>query len=98
MVPVAGASFYSFSVTQYGTVNLTLTSVGGSFVPRTVTMGFGIGVPSAESCAATTSIATSGGTAPQLTGNYPAGVYCVVVHDVGNLFAPANITVYIEFP
>lgn len=98
VVPVSGATFYSFTVTQFGTVNLTLRSVGGAFVPPTVTLGFGIGVPDAEGCVATTAITTSAGTEPQLTGNFSPGVHCALVHDVGNLFAPANITVSIAFP
>lgn len=98
VVPVEGSTFYSFTVTKFGTVNLKLSAVGGAFVPKTVTLGFGIGVPSGEGCAATTSVATTAASTPQLTGNYPAGIYCAVVHDLGNLFAPANVTVYIEFP
>jgi len=33
-VPVGGSAFYSFSVSQYGTVNITLTSVGGAYASR----------------------------------------------------------------
>ena len=45
---IVGASgFYSFSVRgEYGTVNVTLESIGGTFVPSTVMVGIGIGTPS----------------------------------------------------
>lgn len=97
-VPVSGSAFYSFSVTTYGTVNVTLISVGGTFVPSTVTLGLGLGVPSAESCAISSSINTSKGASAQLTGSYQPGVYCVMVSDIGNLFAAASVAVTIAYP
>ncbi len=97
-VPVSGSAFYSFTVTVYGTVNVRLAAVSGAFVPSTVTLGLGLGTPSGETCATTASINTAAGSNPQLTGVYAAGVYCVKVSDVGNLFAPATFTVSIAFP
>jgi hypothetical protein len=97
-VGLTGSAFYSFTVTQYGTVNVSLTSVSGQFVPSTVTMGLGLGAPSAESCATTTSISTQPGAGPQITGAYNPGVYCVKVSDVGNLFSPARFAVTIAYP
>src|SRR5215471_10942857 len=41
---VGGSSFYSFSVSQYGTVNVTLTAVSGADDPS-VAIGLGLGVP-----------------------------------------------------
>ncbi|MEO8678443.1 MAG: hypothetical protein ABI665_05315 [Vicinamibacterales bacterium] len=93
-----GSSFYSFTVTQYGTVNITLTNVDGAFVPSTVTVGLGIGVPSGEGCATSTTVSTKAGATAQLTGTYDAGVYCAEVFDVGNLYAPANFAVTISYP
>src|SRR6476661_6182515 len=52
-VPVGGSTFYSFSVSQYGTVNLTLTSVSGADVPPTVMLGLGLGTPSGTACPTT---------------------------------------------
>jgi len=97
-VPVSGSAFYSFSVTTYGTVTATLTSVSGSFVPATVTLGLGLGVPSGETCAVTSSINTAKGATAQLSTTYQPGVYCVMVSDVGNLFAAANVAVTIAYP
>lgn len=97
-LPVSGSSFYSFSVSTYGTVNLTLTNVDGPFVPPTVTLGLGIGIPSGEGCSTSTTVTTKAGATAQLTGAYSPGVYCAEVFDVGNLFAPANFTVAIAYP
>jgi hypothetical protein len=97
-LPATGAVFYSFTVTQYGTVNVSLTSVQGQFVPSTVTLGLGLGTPDAERCATTTTISTQSGTGPQLTGVYNPGVYCVRVSDVGNLFSAARFSVTIAYP
>ena len=95
---VGGERFYSFTVTQYGTVNVSLTSVSGQFVPNTVTVGMGLGTPAAETCATTSSISTPAGTGPQLTGTYNPGVYCVVVRDLGNLFSAARFAITVAYP
>jgi hypothetical protein len=97
-VSVGGAIFYSFTVTQYGTVNVSLTSVAGQFVPSTVTLGLGLGKPDAETCTLSNSVTTQSGTGPQLTGTYEPGVYCVRVADVGNLYSAATFAVTIAFP
>ncbi len=97
-VPVSGSSFYSFTVGAYGTVNLTLTSVGGAGVPSTLWLGLGIGQPSGTTCPTTTSIDTQSGTAVQVTGTYDPGVYCADVWDIGNLAAPATFSVAVSHP
>ena len=98
VLPVNGAKFYSFTVSTYGTVNVTLTDVSGQFVPPTVTLGLGFGRPDGEDCAMTTNLTTKSGSTAQITGTYDAGVYCARVFDVGNLFAPANFKVQIDYP
>lgn len=95
---VGGERFYSFTVTQYGTVNVSLTSVSGQFVPGTVTVGMGLGTPMAETCSTTSSISTQAGTGPQVTGTYNPGVYCVIVRDVGNLFSAARFSITVAYP
>lgn len=95
---VGGERFYSFTVTQTGTVNVSLTSVSGQFVPGTVTVGLGLGTPMAETCGTTSSISTQAGTGPQLTGTYGPGVYCVIVRDVGNLFSVARFSITVAYP
>src|SRR5262245_14751258 len=73
-VPVGGSIFYSFTVTQYGTVNVSFTSISGQFVPSTVTMGLGLGKPDAETCVTSTQISIQSGAGPQITGAYDPGV------------------------
>lgn len=97
-VGVSGSSFYSFTVTQYGTVNITLTNIDGAFVPPTVTVGLGIGVPSGEGCTTSSTVNAKAGSSAQISGTYAAGVYCAEVFDIGNLFAPANFAVSIAYP
>ena len=97
-VAVSGATFYSFTVTQYGTVNVSLTSITGQYVPSTVTIGLGLGKPDAETCSTTTALQVQAGAGPQLTGTYDPGVYCVKVYDVGNLFSAAKFAVTIAYP
>ena len=98
IVPVGGAAFYSFSVGVRGTVNVTLLSVGGQFVPGTVMLGVGIGTPSGTSCSIASSTTVQAGTTAQVTGTYDPGLYCASVADVGNLFSNATISASVEHP
>lgn len=98
ILPVGGSKFFSFTTSTYGRVDATLISVGGAFVPSTVWVGLGLGQPSGTDCATTTSMNTAAASAPQVTGTYTAGVYCVRVADIGNLFAPASFSVTIAYP
>ena len=88
-VPVGGAAFYSFNIDANGTVNVTLNSVSGAGVPATVQLGIGIGTPAGVDCTVTSTITAAAGTAPQLTGTFGPGLFCVRIYDVGNLFGPA---------
>jgi hypothetical protein len=97
-VPVGGSTFYSFSIAQYGTVNLTLTSVQGTGVPSTVMLGLGIGTPSGTTCTTSTTVNSAAGSTTQVTGAYGPGVFCAKVSDVGNLFGPATFTLAIAHP
>jgi hypothetical protein len=94
---VGGSSFFSFSVAQYGTVNVTLTAVSG-FDDPSVAIGLGLGVPSGFGCAASTTATASAGSTPQITNVYEIGVYCLRVYDVGNLNGPLTFDVTIAHP
>jgi len=98
-LPVGGFKFYSFNIAVNGTVNVTLNSVTGTGVPATVQVGLGIGTPSGVDCSATTT-ATIGANAPapQTTGTFGPGAFCVRIYDVGNLFAPASFNITIAHP
>jgi hypothetical protein len=94
-VPVGGFAFYSFNIAANGTVNVTLNSVSGTGVPSTVQLGLGIGTPAGVDCTTTSTVTAGAGTAPQLTGTFGPGLFCVRVYDVGNLFGPAAFKVTI---
>ena len=98
-LPVGGFKFFSFNIAVNGTVNVTLNSVSGAGVPSTVQLGLGIGQPSGIDCSTTTTV-TAGVTAaaPQTTGTFGPGLFCVRVFDVGNLFGPANFNITIAHP
>jgi hypothetical protein len=92
---VGGSAFYSFNIAVNGTVNVTLTAVGGQGVPATVQLGLGIGTPAGIDCSVTSSVTAGAAAAPQLTGTFGPGLFCVRVYDVGNLPAPAAFSVTI---
>jgi hypothetical protein len=98
VVAVGGSRFYSFTTSTYGTINATLDSVSGDFVPATVMVNLGIGQPSGTDCLTTTSLNTASGSSVQVTGAFEAGVYCVKVTDIGNLYGPAAATVTVAYP
>ena len=75
VVPVGGSMFYSFTTSTYGTINVTLTAVGGAFVPTTVMLAIGLVQPSGTDCVTTTSVNTAAGTTAQVTGNFDPAVY-----------------------
>ena len=60
-VTVGGSTFYSFTVVENGTVNVSLAEVGGATVPSTVWLGLGIGTPDGEDCSTSATINTAAG-------------------------------------
>jgi hypothetical protein len=100
-LPVGGAAFYSISLATAGTVTATLANIGGNNVPSSVVVNLGIGTASQFTCSATsTSVQISGtaGVPAQVSASEQPGVYCVIISDIGNLFAPASFTVTIDHP
>jgi hypothetical protein len=94
-VSVGGSSFFTFTVTQAGKVNVTLTTLGG-----TSPVGLGIGTPNGStSCQVTTSSqSTTAGSSPQVSATETAGTYCVSVFDAGALAASTTFSVTIDHP
>ena len=91
-VAVGGSSSHPFVTSNYGEINITLTTAGS---PDDIVMGVGLGAP--------TSVAdptcrlyqngfrlTAAGSTPQVVGSVPAGAYCVQVFDAGN--QPGSVT------
>jgi hypothetical protein len=92
-VQPGGASINSFTVTVGGTVSVTLVS---ATPPATISMGLGLGNPSATgTCSFLTNgtTVTQAGTVAQLSGTVAAGAYCVAVVDVGNAAGAITYTV-----
>ena len=98
VLPVGGFRFYSFGIPATGTVNITLTNVGGQFVPPTVQLGIGIGTPEGQDCTTTQTVTMAASSTAQISTTEQAGVYCARIFDVGNLFAPATFSVQIDHP
>lgn len=97
-VPVRGTVFYPFTVAEFGAVNVTLTSVTGTGVPATVQLRLGLGTITDDACAASSQSLARAGTVAQVTTTLTAGTYCVMVQDVGNLFAPATVAFNVLHP
>jgi hypothetical protein len=91
-VGVGGGLFYSFSMAQYGNVAVTLTGVSGADLPDGLALAVGIGRPAGTSCTTSTTVTTTPGDTPQVTGTYGPGVFCVRISDPGTLTAAVVIT------
>ena len=100
-LPVGGSAFYSISIATAGTITATLADISGNNVPSSVVVNLGIGTLSQFTCSATPTAVQSSGTAgvpTQVSASEQPGVYCVIISDIGNLFAPASFTVTIDHP
>jgi hypothetical protein len=97
-LPVGGARFYSFSIAVYGTVNVTLVSIGGPSVPADVIVSLGIGTPGGTSCNSPSPTNVAAGSEAQVTASEQPGLYCVNIADVGNLPAAAAFSITIAHP
>jgi hypothetical protein len=96
--PVNGAfqaNVHTFTVTTGGgSINVTLANAGP---PSTIQLGLGLGNPSATgTCSIIQGFAqqTSAGSTAQISGTgAPAGAYCVVVGDIGNVLQAVSYTI-----
>jgi len=97
-VPVQGSRFYSFTLSNAGTVELTLASLslGAQGSTLAMAMGLGSGTPNGTDCDLTNSVNTVPGLTIQLRTAMAAGTHCVKVFDIGNLTTAANFAVRIE--
>jgi hypothetical protein len=97
-VQVSGNFTTTFVVNGQSELDITLTAAGP---PSTIVMGLGVGQPAAPGSPmcipfASGTTNTAAGTTAQLSGQVPAGTYCVEVYDVGNQTAPVNVTVTVS--
>jgi len=89
------ANVHNFTVTTAGgNINITLLSAGP---PATIQLGLALGNPSSTGgCAIIpgfTAVTPAGSTAQLPASGAPAGSYCVVVGDVGNVLQAVTYTV-----
>jgi hypothetical protein len=90
---VGSTASHTFNVLlNGGTLSITLTA------PPNVTIGLGVGSPTGGVCTPfqNDSLATTAGSAPQISGQANAGTYCVEIFDVGGsvgLTGPVNYAV-----
>ncbi len=97
VLAVGDTQFYKFTVGVYGTVNVSVSTIGGARVPSTVETQLGIGTLSDTGCTTTiTAIAKPG--VIGVTANENPGDYCATIHDVGNLFGPAAYEMMVAHP
>jgi hypothetical protein len=97
VLPVGGLLFYTFNVGVYGTVNVSVASIGGAHVPTTVETRLGIGTPGDSGCTTTVTAISKPGVVGVSATEQP-GTYCVTIEDVGNLFAPATFSLTVAHP
>ena len=90
-----GAGFYSFTVTNAGTVAITLVSVNRGGLPAQTALGLGFGVPSGAGCATTISLSTGAALAAHIATSAGPGIYCVELHDQGTLTSAVSFVVRI---
>ena len=82
-----GSNFYSFTVSQSGSITAYLASLTlvGHREALVVPVRLGVGVPKGEGCGVTQSVDTAPALVTQLTLTLGAGIYCINVSDIGAL-------------
>lgn len=95
---VGGSAFYSFTVNQYGTVNLTLNSLNVDNQASDIQLTLSIGQPGGTDCVVSTSQTTAAGSTPQVTGTFDPGVYCAKLVDIAPLPSPGLFNITIAHP
>jgi len=92
------SSVFVFSVTQSGTIAVTLTSLSPTTtVP--VALGIGTSTVGATTCTTTSSTPTAtAGSSPQITIDGQPGAYCIVIHNVGSVTTASTFTITVVHP
>ena len=97
---VGETRFYSFTITQAGTITAMLASITS---PRTgaaldTELGLGIGRPAGTGCALSASVNTTAALKAHLQESAAAGIYCINVSDVGRLTGDVDFVVRFTYP
>lgn len=95
---VGATRFYSYSVPQNGTINITLARVteGGADVATPVNIGTGF--PAGTGCSTAAMSPYAASESPAISTTQAPGVYCVKVTDSGTLTAPVTFRILIARP
>ncbi len=94
-----GSGFYSFTVTQSGSVRVTLTNLSTTrFAPLSNTLELGIGTPAGEGCAVTERVTAAPALNAHLVSTRSAGIHCVEVRDRGSLASQMSFIIRITHP
>ncbi len=94
-----GTSFFSFTVSQAGTVSVMLATVtGANGLPLSRALQLGLGVPSGTICGVATSVTATAALVAQLSSTRAAGIHCVNVVDPSGAIGPANFSIRIVHP
>jgi hypothetical protein len=99
-VDAGGASFYSFTASQAGTVSITLASLSLPGLPAalSVPMQLGVGTPAGIGCTVDASADALPGLTPQFTTTVSSGIHCVNLADLGRLPASAHFAIRFTYP
>ena len=83
--------FYSFNVSQAGSVTVNLASLNlvGHREALMVSVRIGVGVPKGEGCGETAAIETTPALVSQFSTTLESGIHCVNIADTGQLPGPA---------
>ena len=89
-----GSVQFPFTVTTPGVVSATLTSLNPQ---ATITVGFGLGQPSAGVCNLITgAFSESAKVGQPISGTIGAGSYCVALYDIGNVVGSDDFIITIS--
>ena len=82
-----GSNFYSFTVSQSGSITAYLASLTlvGHREALVVPVRLGVGVPKGEGCGVTQSVDTSPALVTQLMLRLGTGIHCINISDIGAL-------------
>lgn len=95
---VGGYAFYSFPVSKYGTVNVTLNSLRVDGELSDAAMLLSIGSPQGLDCIAASTQTAAAGLTPQVTGSFEPGIYCARIGDTVPLPSPGSFNITIAYP
>ena len=90
-----GFASRAFTLTNTGTIQITLSSVTPSVV---VGLGVGIPRPDGSACSLSKSVDTTAGSAPQLAVPADPGTYCVKIYDVGQIEDSVTFAITVTHP